>query len=35
MYDDIKTELKIISLDKVTRVMKKAPHYIAAFSEDK
>jgi hypothetical protein len=36
MYDDIKIELKIISPDMVKRrVMKKAPHYIAVFSESK
>ena len=33
---DIKVELKIISTDEVKRrVMKKAPHYIAVFSESK
>jgi Putative TM nitroreductase len=36
MYDDIKIELKIISSDDVKRrMMKKAPHYIAIFSEAK
>ena len=36
MYDDIKTELKVISSDKVKRrMMKEAPHYIAVFSEVK
>ncbi len=36
MYDDIKVELKIISSDDVKRrIMKKAPHYIAVFSETK
>lgn len=34
LHDDIKTELKIVSSDDVkTRMMKKAPHYIAVFSE--
>ena len=36
LYDDIKTELKIISGNDVKRrMMKKAPHYIAIFSEVK
>ena len=36
MYDDIKTELKIVSSDGVKRrMMKEAPHYIAIFSEVK
>lgn len=37
LYDDIETELKIISSDDVhLRIMpKKAPHYIAIFSETK
>ncbi len=36
MYDDINIELKIISTDDVNRrMMKKAPHYIAVFSESK
>ncbi len=36
MYDNIKTEMKIISSDEVkTRIMKKAPHYIAVFSQKK
>ena len=36
MYSDIKTELKIISSDKVKRrMMKEAPHYLAIFSEVK
>lgn len=36
MYGDIKTELKIVSSDKVKRrMMKEAPHYIAIFSEAK
>ncbi len=36
LYDDIKTELKIISGNDVKRrMMKKAPHYIAVFSEAK
>lgn len=36
MSDGIKTEFKIISQDQVRRrFMKKAPHYIAAFSEAK
>jgi nitroreductase len=36
IYDDIKTELKIISPDYVKRrMMKEAPHYIAVFSEVK
>ncbi len=35
MYDDIKTEVKIISSDEVEARMKKAPHYIAVFSEPK
>jgi nitroreductase len=34
--EHIQTELKIISLDEVKqRMMKKAPHYIAAFSQNK
>ncbi len=34
MYSDIKTELKIIGPDDVKRrMMRKAPHYIAVFSE--
>lgn len=36
IYKDIKTELRIISTEDVKRrMMKKAPHYIAAFSENK
>lgn len=35
MTTGIKTEFKIISPDQVRRAMKKAPHYIAAFSEAK
>jgi len=36
MHDDIKIELKIISPDNVKRrMMKRAPHYIAVFSEAK
>jgi nitroreductase len=36
LYDNIKTEFKIIGTDDVKRrMMKKAPHYIAAFSEVK
>ena len=35
MATNIKTEFKIISPDQVSRAMKKAPHYIAAFSEAK
>lgn len=36
LYDDIEVELKIISGDDVNRrMMKKAPHYIAVFSEVK
>lgn len=36
MYDDIKTELKIVRSDEVKRkMMIKAPHFIAAFSEVK
>jgi nitroreductase len=36
IYPDIETELKIISGDQVkTRMMKRAPHYIAVFSENK
>ena len=35
MATGIKTEFKIISPDQVKRAMKKAPHYIAAFSEAK
>ena len=33
MYDDIKTEVKIIPLDEVETKKKQAPHYIAVFSE--
>jgi nitroreductase len=33
MTNKIKTEFKIISPNEVRRAMKKAPHYIAAFSE--
>jgi len=35
MYDDIITEFKIIPHNQVKRTMRKAPHYIAAFSENK
>jgi nitroreductase len=35
MYDDIKTEVKIIPLDQVETKKKQAPHYIAVFSEPK
>lgn len=35
MYGDIKVEMKIISSDEVETKMKKAPHYIAVFSEPK
>jgi len=36
LYEDIETEIRIISSEDVkTRVMKKAPHYIAVFSEEK
>ncbi len=36
LHDDIEVELKIISIDDVKRrIMKRAPHYIAAFSEVK
>jgi nitroreductase len=36
MYKDIKTEIKIVGPDNVKRrMMKKAPHYIAIFSEVK
>jgi nitroreductase len=36
LYPDIKTELKIISTEDVNRrIMKKAPHYLAVFSENK
>lgn len=36
LYPDIETELKIVSGDQVkTRMMKRAPHYIAVFSENK
>jgi Putative TM nitroreductase len=35
MCDDIKTEFTIISYNQVRRARKKAPHYIAAFSEKK
>jgi len=36
LYEDIKTEFKIIGTDDVKRrMMKKAPYYIAAFSETK
>jgi nitroreductase len=35
-YSDIETELKILSSDEVKRrMMKKAPHYIAVFSQTK
>jgi nitroreductase len=33
LYDNIKIEMKIISSDEVETRMKKAPHYIAVFSE--
>jgi len=36
MYPQIKTEFKILGLEDVKRrMMKKAPHYLAAFSEEK
>ena len=36
LYDDIKTDIKIISGDDVKlRGMKQAPHYLAIFSENK
>jgi nitroreductase len=36
IYDDIKVDLKIISTDDVKRrFMKKAPHYLAVFSQNK
>jgi Putative TM nitroreductase len=35
MCDDIKTEFTIISHNQVRRAMKKAPYYIAVFSEKK
>lgn len=36
LYEDIKTEFKILSTEDVNqRMMKKAPHYIAVFSEIK
>jgi nitroreductase len=36
LYDDIKTDVKIISGDDVKlRGMKRAPHYLAIFSENK
>lgn len=36
LYEDIKTEFMLLSHEEVNqRMMKKAPHYIAAFSEDK
>ena len=36
LIPDIKTDIKIISSEDVkTRMMKKAPHYIAVFSEEK
>lgn len=36
LYDDIKTDVKIISGDDVKlRSMKQAPHYLAIFSENK
>jgi len=36
MYHDIKTEIKILSQNDVKqRLMKKAPHYIGVFSENK
>ena len=35
MYNDIKTEVKIIPLKQVETKKKQAPHYIAVFSEPK
>lgn len=36
LYPDIKTEFKIVSGDQIkTRMMKRSPHYILAFSEKK
>ena len=36
LYNEIKTEMKIVGSDNVKRrVMKKAPHYLAIFSETK
>lgn len=35
IYDNIKTEMKIISSDEVETGMKKAPHYISVFSQIK
>ena len=36
LYDDIKVDLKIVSSDDVNpRMMKKAPYYLAVFSENK
>jgi nitroreductase len=36
LYSDIKTEIKIVSSNEVKqRMMKKAPHYLAVFSETK
>ncbi len=37
LYSDIKTEIKIVSSDEVNQkiIMKKAPHYLAVFSETK
>ncbi len=35
MYDNIKTEVKIIPLEQVETKKKQAPHYIAMFSEPK
>lgn len=35
MYDDIKTEVKIIPLEQVETRKKEAPHYMAVFSEPK
>ncbi|MBP2045364.1 nitroreductase family protein [Methanobacterium aggregans] len=36
LFPDIETELKIVSGDEIkTRMMKRAPHYIAVFSENK
>ncbi len=35
MFNDIKTEFKIISHTQVKRAIRKAPHYIAACSENK
>ncbi|MGB9936489.1 MAG: nitroreductase family protein [Methanobacterium sp.] len=36
LYDDIKLELKIVSENKINRrFMKKAPHYLVIFSENK